>query len=163
MHAVFKSFDNFMAVFVAVFGVVWSTVFMPLLGGPLQTYEARAIGVGWHSLRTGQAANLAEALQIAASLPGEAVFPSAHAAEPPVQIAPVELEGETLELLGGPEVTHIVVAARRPAPRVDEARPVPSIASADVEPLAEVACDTSAIKLGLCAPFAADPAASTSA
>lgn len=102
LSAVFLRFDNFMVMFVAMFAVVWSSVFMPLLGGPLHTYEARAIGAGWQSLQTGQAASIAEAFNIAASFPAEAVFPSAHAA--PVEVAMTEPEPGPLQLLGGPDV-----------------------------------------------------------
>jgi hypothetical protein len=152
MRAIFTSFDNFMVMFVALFGVFWSTAFMPLLGGPLHTYEARALGVGWESLQSGQAANVAEALEIAASLPAEAVFPSAHAEELPIQSVPA-VEPSPLELLGGPDTeppSADVVATRaapRPAPRVTRISTAPMI---HIEPLPEPACDIAAQKHGSC-------------
>lgn len=113
MRAIFASFDNFMVMFVAMFAVTWSTVFMPLLGGPLHVYEARAIGMGWESLRTGEAATIGEALERAASLPAEAVFPSASAHEVPARLTNVALAPSELELLGGPEV-ELTVPRRSP-------------------------------------------------
>jgi len=150
MRAVFKSFDNFMAVFIAALGVAWSTAFMPLLGGPLHTYETRAIGLGWQSLRTGEAATITEALEIASSFPAEAVFPSAHAQELPPQVASVEAEPE-LELLGGPEVDLPPRMARQSAPRATASvRPVSSEPMIAIEPLATPLCDVPAMKRGLC-------------
>ena len=102
MHVIFKNFDNFMAMFTAFLAVSWSTLFLSLLGGPLHSYEAQAIGVAWTSLQTGQARTISQALDIAASLPAEALIPSAHAEEIPIQV--VEREPEPLELLGGPDV-----------------------------------------------------------
>jgi len=110
MSAVFTRFDHFMTVFVAAFAVVWSTVFMPLLGGPMHTYEARAIGVGWQSLRTGEAASLSEALEIAASMPAEVLLPSAAAQPPPSE--PTIIETAALELLGAPDGVFAIEAAQ---------------------------------------------------
>jgi hypothetical protein len=168
MRAILTSFDNFMAMFVAMLGVFWSTVFMPLLGGPLHSYEAQAIGAGWHSLQSGQAANIGEALEIASSLPVEAVFPSAQAAEVPLQLVAIQPEPGALELLGGPETEAgpvLVTEARRTAPRVARARErtAPLEPLAQSEPIAETICDAAAMKQGVCetAPAAADALAAS--
>jgi hypothetical protein len=158
MRAIFTSLDNFMAMFVAMFAVAWSTVFMPLLGGPLHVYETRAIGAGWQSLRSGQAANLNEAFEVATNLPVEAVFPSAHAEPVPLELVAAEPEPDPLELLGGPDVElpppPVVPSTRRAVPRVAAARvappsPEPMI---EIESLAAPACDIPAMKQGLCDP-----------
>ncbi len=122
MRAMFTSFDNFMAVFVAMFALAWSTVFMPVLGGPLHTYEAQAIGVGWQSLRSGEATNIGEAFEIASSIPVQVVLPSAQAAEmpnPPTQIATAP---DPLELLGGPDPALVIMPAPRPIQTVSSMR-----------------------------------------
>ena len=157
MRAIFTRLDNFMAMFVAMFAVAWSTVFMPLLGGPLHVYETRAIGAGWQSLQSGQAANLNEALDIATSLPVEAVFPSAHAEQVPLELVAAEPETDPLELLGGPDADFPapppVSVAARAASRVAAARA--SLPTLDpVIPIQAVptpACDVPAMKQGLCA------------
>ena len=158
MRAIFTRLDNFMAMFVAMFAVAWSTVFMPLLGGPLHTYEAQAIGAGWQSLRSGQAANINEAFEAASSLPVEAVFPSAHAEQVPLELVAAEPEPDPLELLGGPDVDllppPVVRSTRRAVPRVAVARVTPLVP----EPIIEIqaapspACDIPAMKQGLCEP-----------
>lgn len=111
MRALFTTFDHFMCMFVAWAGVLVGSLFMPLVGGPMQPYEARALGAGWDSLRSGQAASIADALEVAASLPAEVVFPSAHASDlsAPAAVAiaarAVSEEEEVLDgtgLLGGP-------------------------------------------------------------
>jgi len=143
MRAIFSTFDHFMIMFVTAMGVVWGTVFMPLLGGPLHDYEARAIGVGWQSLRNGEAANLREAMEIAASIPVDAVFPSAHA-EPNVQLV-ADVEPAIPDLLGGPEPGFIVAAetTRRPVPRAAPSapEPLPQAPLADFDPIADLPCD----------------------
>lgn len=153
-RAIFSRFDNFMAMFVAMFAVVWSSVFMPLLGGPLHTYEARAIGAGWQSLQTGEAANITEAFQIATAFPAEAVFPSAHAAEMPLRAVAVQPEPAPLELLGGPDVElpRFVASESRVAPRLATARsrPASAVSVVPVSMVAEPICDIAAVKLGLC-------------
>lgn len=158
MRAIFTSLDNFMAMFVAMFAVAWSTVFMPLLGGPLHTYEARAIGAGWQSLRSGQAASINEAFEVAASLPVEAVFPSAHAEQVPLELVTAEPEPDPLELLGGPDVDLPPPPAsafpRRAVPRVAVARaaaptPEPAI---EIDAVPTPACDVPSMKRGLCEP-----------
>jgi hypothetical protein len=144
-----------------MFAVAWSTVFMPLLGGPLHVYETQAIGAGWQSLRSGQAANLNEAFQVATNLPAEAVFPSAHAEQVPLELVAAEPEPDPLELLGGPDVDlpPVVRSTRRAVPRVAVARVTPLVP----EPVVEIqeapapACDIPAMKQGLCEP--ARPAA----
>jgi hypothetical protein len=166
MRAIFSRLDNFMVMFVAMFAVAWSTVFMPLLGGPLHVYETRAIGAGWQSLQSGQAANISEALDVATSLPVEAVFPSAQAAEVPMQL--VAAEPNPLELLGGPDVElprSVATPIRRGVPQVAAAH-APSPAR---DPVLEIhaapapACDIPAMKQGLCesAPSGRATAAST--
>jgi len=156
MRAIFTRFDNFMAMFVAMFAVAWSTVFMPLLGGPLHVYETRAIGAGWQSLQSGEAATISEAFEVATSLPVEAVFPSAHAEPVPLELV-AEPEPDPLELLGGPEADlppPLVRSARRAVPGVAVAR----IAPLAQEPVIEIqsvrapACDIPARKQGLCEP-----------
>jgi hypothetical protein len=150
MRAIFTSFDHFMAMFVAVIGVMWSTVFMPLLGGPLHTYEARAIGTGWHSLRTGEAANIGEAFEIATSLPAEALLPSAHAEELPIQLASAPAQPERLELLGGPDAAfELAPRARRAIAQVEVTR-VSSAPMAPAEMTLEPFCGAPATKVGLC-------------
>ena len=129
MRAIFTTFDNFIAMFIATVGVLTSSMFMPLLGGPLQPYEAQAIGAGWQSLREGQA--LSDALDAATSFPVEAVFPSAQAADIPLRL--VEIEPEPLELLGGPNPTQAapLVRTRRPRlPLLDA-----PVVSVEIEPL----------------------------
>jgi hypothetical protein len=157
MRAIFTRLDNFMAMFVAMFAVAWSTVFMPLLGGPLHIYEAQAIGAGLQSLRSGQAANINEAFEVASSLPVEAVFPSAHAEQVPLELVAAEPEPDPLELLGGPDVDlppPVMASARPVAPRVAAARAAPPAP----EPVIEIqavpasACDIPAMKRGLCEP-----------
>ncbi len=156
MRAIFTRLDNFMAMFVAMFAVAWSTVFMPLLGGPLHTYEAQAIGAGWQSLQSGQAANLSEALEAATSLPVEAVFPSAHAEEVPMQLVAAEPAApDPLELLGGPDVDlpPPVAAPTRLVPRVAAARAAAPAAEPVIDSgvVPAPACDIPAMKQGLCA------------
>ncbi len=164
MRAIFTRFENFMAMFVAMFAVAWSTAFMPLLGGPLHSYEARAIGAGWASLQSGQAATIGEAFEIATSLPAEAVFPSAYAADVPLELTPAQATPDPLELLGGPDVDmpDIVVAASRAAPRPAAARvrPVPAEPMVEVGAIDQPLCDIPASKQGLCtmAQPGADPA-----
>jgi hypothetical protein len=148
MRAIFTSFDNFMAMFVAMFAVTWSTVFMPLLGGPLHTYETRAIGAGWQSLRSGQAANISEAFEVATSLPAEAVFPSAHAAQVPFELVAAEPEPDPLELLGGPEVE----LPSRAVPRAAAARAVAVEPVIEIDAVPAPACGIPALKQGLCEP-----------
>lgn len=162
MRAIFTRLDNFMAMFVAMFAVAWSTVFMPLLGGPLHTYEAQAIGAGWQSLRSGQAANINEAFEVATSLPVEAVFPSAHAEEVPMQLVAAAPESDPLELLGGPEAelpqsVATLTPMRRAVPRV-AAAPArePAI---EIDAVPAPACDIPAMKQGLCEP--AQPSGAT--
>jgi hypothetical protein len=153
MRAIFKSFDNFMAIFVAMFGVAWSTVFMPLLGGPLHTYEARAIGAGWESLQTGEAGSISEAFEIATSFPAEAVFPSAHAAELPAELTAIEVKPEPLELLGGPEddgAPTFTGAVRRAAPRVSSPRVMTVSMTPVMEAVPDPICDIPAMKQGVC-------------
>ncbi len=111
MRAMFTSFDNFMAVFVAMFALAWSTVFMPVLGGPLHTYEAQAIGVGWQSLRSGEATNIGEAFEIASSIPVQVVLPSAQAAEMPNRPIQIATAPDPLELLGGPDPALVILPA----------------------------------------------------
>ena len=156
MRAIFTRLDNFMAMFVAMFAVAWSTVFMPLLGGPLHVYETRAIGAGWQSLRSGEAATISEAFEVATSLPAEAVFPSAHAEQVPLELVAVEPEPDPLELLGGPDVElppPVVRSARRAIPRPAVTR----VEALAIEPVVETqapgpACDIPAAKQGLCDP-----------
>ena len=155
MRAIFTRLDNFMAMFVAMFAVAWSTVFMPLLGGPLHTYEAQAIGAGWQSLRSGQAANINEAFEAASSLPVEAVFPSAHAEQVPLELVAAEPEPDPLELLGGPDVDlppPVVRSAPRAVPRVAVARTAPLAPEPVIEIQAVPApvCDVPSMKQGLC-------------
>ena len=169
MRAIFSRLDNFMAMFVAMFAVAWSTVFMPLLGGPLHVYETRAIGAGWQSLRSGEAATISEALEVATNLPVEAVFPSAHAEQVPLELVAVEPEPDPQELLGGPDVDlpplPMVRSARRAVPSAAVAR----VAGLPPEPVIEIqaapapACDIPAMKQGLCEPAhpAGDPIAAS--
>jgi hypothetical protein len=165
LRAIFTRFDHFMAMFIALFAVVWSSVFMPLLGGPLHTYEARAIGAGVSSLQTG--ANIREAFDVATSLPAEIMLPSAHAEEAPLQLVAVEAQPAPLELLGGPDVDVPIVAVAVPhAPRMHVTRVAASRASAapvvPIEASAALPCDIPAIKQGLCeAPSSDALAAST--
>lgn len=157
MRAIFTNLDNFMAMFVAMFAVAWSTVFMPLLGGPLHTYETQAIGAGWQSIRSGQAANIGEAFDVATNLPVEAVFPSAHAEPVPLELVAAPVEPDPLELLGGPELEAppaVMHSARRAAPRIAAS----GVARTAPEPVIEIqavpaqVCDVPAMKQGLCAP-----------
>lgn len=156
-RAIFTSFDHFMAMFVALFGVFASTAFMPLLGGPLHTYESRAIGAGWHSLRSGEATTLSEAFEIATSLPAEAVFPSAHAQELPLQIAREEADADPMELLGGPELPPVVVL-RPTGPRIAAAvtpvtaQPMVELEISELQP----SCGVPAMKRSQCITQAAD-------
>lgn len=141
MRAIFTSFDNFMAVFVAMFALAWSTVFMPLLGGPLHTYEAQAIGAGWQSLRSGEAASIEEALEIASSIPVQAVFPSAHAAEMTAQ--PMQVAAMPGELLGGPDPILVTAPVPHRVPDVIEVRPlviVEGVPGSACEPSGHDAC-----------------------
>ena len=153
MRAIFARFDNFLTMFVALFGVLWSTMFMPLLGGPMHPYEARAIGAGWQSLQSGQATSINEAFEIATSLPVEAVFPSAHAAEAPFLQAPVQIS-DPLELLGGPEIdtdpARLEPARLVRLSVVAQAPPISLDALADAVPA--MICDVPAMKQGLCDP-----------
>lgn len=153
MRAIFSRLDNFMAMFVAMFAVAWSTVFMPLLGGPLHVYETRAIGAGWQSLQSGEAGTISEALEVATNLPVEAVFPSAHAEQVPLNLI-VEPEPDPLELLGGPDVElppPVVRTARRAVPPVAAARVVrPPAPVIEIQALAAPGCDIPAMKQGLC-------------
>jgi hypothetical protein len=158
LRAIFTSFDHFMAMFVAMFGVCFGSVFMSLLGGPLHTYEARAIGAGFESLQTGQAANIGEAFQVATSFPADIMLPSAHAAELPAQPIAAETQQASLELLGGPDVDVpilTVAAIERAAPRVRRAQrisraPAPAERLIHAETTAAPACDIPAVKRGLC-------------
>ena len=162
-RAIFSSFDNFMAVFVALFGLVWSSVFMPLLGGPLHTYEARAIGAGWQSLQSGQAASISEAFEIATAFPAEAVFPSAHAEELPPPATAAQAP-EPLELLGGPDVELPMTAAshRAPASRLASQRELPAAPSVvPISTVPEPICDIPAVKQGLCEAPAGDAIAAS--
>ncbi len=158
MRAIFTRLDNFMAMFVAMFAVAWSTAFMPLLGGPLHMYETRAIGAGWQSLRSGQAANLNEAFEVATNLPVEAVFPSAHAESVPLELVAAEAEPDPLELLGGPDVElptpPVAPSTQRAVPRVAVARiaPLTREPMIAIDALPAPACDTRAMKEGLCEP-----------
>jgi hypothetical protein len=165
VRALFSTFDHFMCMFVAWAGVLAGSLFMPLVGGPMQPYEARALGAGWDSLRTGQAASIADALEIAASLPAEVVFPSAHAhdlsthalvavaAQAPPSAA--EVVDET-GLLGGPLL-------ETPQPRLQLAqqnRTAPSRAALAPPPMtpaahSEVTC--AAPKVATCESSAAMP------
>jgi hypothetical protein len=152
MRAIFATFDHFMIMFVTALGVVWSTVFLPMLGGPLHDYEARAIDAGWQSLRSGEAANLGEAIEIAASIPVEVVFPSAHAAEPVAHITLVDVEPEIPELLGGPGQAF-VSAERRRAPQrspLDGPAQLPAMQIADLDPTSQAPCETPAVKTEAC-------------
>ena len=162
MRAIFTRLDNFVAMFVAMFAVAWSTVFMPLLGGPLHIYETQAIGAGWQSLRSGQAANLDEAFEVATNLPVEAVFPSAHAEQVPLELVAVEPEPDPLELLGGPDVDlpppPVVRSARIAIPSAAVARVAPQAPQPIIEIQAAPApaCDIPAMMQGLCDPAQPD-------
>ncbi len=118
---------------------------MGLLGGPLHTYDARAIDAGWQSIRSGEAVTINEAFEIAASLPVEVVFPSAHATEPNWQRIALEREPARLELLGGPDPTVMAKPQRlpdkEPAIRIT---PLPDLASEQVAPVAELTCGVAA-------------------
>lgn len=92
-----------MAVFVAMFGVFWSTAFMPMLGGPLQSYEARAIGVGWQSLRSGEAATLSDAFAIASAGPVEVALPPRRVTYRAPAAPDATVDAIMAQLLGGPE------------------------------------------------------------
>jgi len=155
MRAIFSRLDNFIAMFVAVFGVIWSTVFMPLLGGPLHSYEADAIGAGWRSIRSGQAQSLSDAFEAATSLPAQAVFPSAHAEELPMQLT-AEADPRTLDLLGAPEIEigpAVLLSARSDASRASTRAPRLSVSVAplaDIDAVPEATCDITAIEQELC-------------
>lgn len=139
MRAIFTTFDHFMATFIAVIALAWSSLFLPLLGGPLHPYEARAIDAGWQSLRSGQAASLDEAFEIATSFPVEAVFPSAHAEEMPLQLVAA---AAPLELLGGPDTILPAAPPRLMAPiRAPTVTAVAYTPMAEIEPIAELACE----------------------
>jgi hypothetical protein len=154
MRAIFTSFDHFMVIFVAAFGVVWSTLFMPLLGGPLHTYETRAIGAGWRSLQSGQAASIGEALDIASSLPVEAVFPSASAAELAPREATLTAQLAEPVLLGGLDDANApalrLVAATPERHRARRIAPPSAPEINLIEASAAPACDVAAAKQGFC-------------
>lgn len=150
MRAIFTGFDHFMAMFVAVIGVLGSTMFMPLLGGPLHRYETRAIGAGWQSLRTGKAANLNEAIEIATSLPAEVLLPSAHAEELPIPLASSSRQGAVLDLLGGPDATLAVPPRARRAIGRAEVISVSAMLMTPIGSLPEPVCDMPAMKSGVC-------------
>ena len=156
MRAIFTRLDNFMAMFVAMFAVAWSTVFMPLLGGPLHVYETRAIGAGWQSLQSGEAGTISEAFEVAANLPVEAVFPSAHAEQVPLQLTASQPEPDPLDLLGGPDVElpppPVVRSTGRAVPRLAVAHVAPPAPAPviEIQALPAPACDVPAMKQGLC-------------
>jgi hypothetical protein len=93
---------------------------------------------------------------VATNLPVEAVFPSAHAEQVPLELIAVEPQPDPLELLGGPEVelptTPVVRSAQRAVVRAAATRVAPPATEPTIEiqarPVPE--CDIAAMKQGLC-------------